>query len=303
MFLADGTPGGVITAEIMNWTGHVTAAPRSRLGDLLKRPELARTGIYILTGDDPENVGRGIAYIGESDNVGRRLTQHARTEEAGGKDFWSRALVITSKDANLTKGHVRFLESRLLTLATESARMGLANGTSPEPCSLPEADTADMEFFIEQVRIILPVLGIDLLRERPQVTEAATDQAAPRRVSPRFELSSRRHDLHAEAQEIDGEFVVLAGSQARKQWVGAGQSYKNLHQALADDGSLVPRDSSNHLAFAADTTFKSPSAASAVVLGRQDNGRKSWVVVGIGQTYAEWQESQIPDVLGEETTS
>jgi hypothetical protein len=31
LFLADGTPGGLLTAEIMNWTGHIIAAPRSDL--------------------------------------------------------------------------------------------------------------------------------------------------------------------------------------------------------------------------------------------------------------------------------
>ena len=30
LFLAEGTPGGR-TVEIMNWTGHVVAAPRSEL--------------------------------------------------------------------------------------------------------------------------------------------------------------------------------------------------------------------------------------------------------------------------------
>src|SRR5882724_5719750 len=48
LYLADGLPGGLLTAEIMNWTGHVVAAPRSDLAALLKRQETARTGIYIL---------------------------------------------------------------------------------------------------------------------------------------------------------------------------------------------------------------------------------------------------------------
>ena len=69
LFLADGTPGGLLTAEIMNWTGHVVAAPRSDLAALLKRSETSRTGIYILLGDDPENFGGTLAYIGEGDEV------------------------------------------------------------------------------------------------------------------------------------------------------------------------------------------------------------------------------------------
>ena len=31
LFLVDGTPGGLVTAEIMNWTGHLLAGPRSDL--------------------------------------------------------------------------------------------------------------------------------------------------------------------------------------------------------------------------------------------------------------------------------
>lgn len=31
LFLVDGTPGGLSTAEITNWTGHVLTAPRSQL--------------------------------------------------------------------------------------------------------------------------------------------------------------------------------------------------------------------------------------------------------------------------------
>ncbi len=43
VYLVDGTPGGLLTAEIMNWTGHVVAAPRSDIADLLAREEVRRT--------------------------------------------------------------------------------------------------------------------------------------------------------------------------------------------------------------------------------------------------------------------
>jgi hypothetical protein len=164
LYLADGTPGGLLTAEIMNWTGHVVAAPRSDLAGLLKRPEASRTGIYLLLGDDPDSLGGSIAYIGEGDDVGKRLYQHARAEEQGGKDFWDRAIMLTSKDANLTKAHARYLESRFITLASQARRSRLLNGTARAPLPLPEADVSDMEYFITQVKIVLPVLGVNILR-------------------------------------------------------------------------------------------------------------------------------------------
>lgn len=55
LFLVDGTPNGLLTAEIMNWTGHVLTGPRSKLSELVQRPECGRTGIYFLVGPDPDN--------------------------------------------------------------------------------------------------------------------------------------------------------------------------------------------------------------------------------------------------------
>src|SRR3954463_15020668 len=43
--------------------------------------------------------------------------------------FFTRVLVVVSKDENLTKGHARFLESRLIALTRAARRATLANGT------------------------------------------------------------------------------------------------------------------------------------------------------------------------------
>jgi hypothetical protein len=220
LFLADGTSGGLLTAEIMNWTGHVVAAPRSDLAALLRRPGTSRTGIYILLGDDPESFGGTLAYVGEGDEVRTRLRQHARAEEQGGKDFWDRAIVLTNKDANLTKAHARYLESRLITLAQRARRSRLINGTVPPPLPLPEADISDMEYFIAQAKIILPVLGVNILRSTAAAVRHAadTEPASAAVSSPVFELHVKRDGITATAREIDGEFTVLEGSGARAAW-------------------------------------------------------------------------------------
>jgi hypothetical protein len=43
--------------------------------------------------------------------------------------------------------------------------------------------------------------------------------------------------------------------------------------------------------FTQDVPFKSPSAASATVLGRTDNGRNTWRMKGTSITYGAWQEN------------
>jgi len=294
LFLADGTPSGIITAEIMNWTGHAMFAPRSRLADLIKRSEAARTGVYFLTGLDTEESFKPLVYIGETDNVGKRLAQHNKDET---KEFWDRACVITSKDQNLTKAHARYLESRLISIAAEAERAKLVNGTAPEYGLLPEADIADMEFFIEQVRIILPVLGLEFLRDAPKLIAQPTvhteEGESVVTTSPIFELIRQKNNIRAEAREVDSEFIVLKGSLAQNEWSGdKTSSYRRLHQSLIESGVLVLGNGGS-LVFQQDYAFNSPSAADAVISGYTSNGRKSWRLKGTKKTYADWQEEQV----------
>ncbi|QSZ50088.1 GIY-YIG nuclease family protein [Arthrobacter sp. D5-1] len=269
LFLADGTPGGLLTAEIMNWTGHVAAAPRSDLGALLKRPEASRTGIYILLGDDPESMGGSLAYIGEGDDVAKRLYHHSRNEDQGGKDFWDRAIVLTSKDTNLTKAHARYLESRFISLAQEANRSRLTNGTAPPLLPLPESDISDMEYFVTQAKIILPVLGVNIFRTTTTLRQPSDpiDLAAPAdpSVSPIFEIFVKKYGIRAAAQEIDGEFTVKKGSMARLSFTENSSNYELLHGELLKSGQLV-QDGEDTAIFAQDIVFRSPSAAAAIGL-------------------------------------
>ncbi|WP_308161675.1 GIY-YIG nuclease family protein [Mycolicibacterium goodii] len=304
LFLADGTPGGLLTAEIMNWTGHVVAAPRSDLAALLKRPEATRTGIYILLGDDPNSLGGQMAYIGEGDDVSKPLYQHARSEDQNGKDFWDRAIVLTSKDANLTKAHARYLESRFIALALQAGRARLTNGTTPPPIVLPEADVSDMEYFIEQAKIVLPVLGVNVFRS-PRASSNTPNSTAPdaRTDSPLFEMNLKKSGITATAQEVDGEFTVLEGSGARLAWTGVeGHSYTGLRAKLEQDGTLVPTPDGSAMRFSRDHVFASPSAAAAIVAGRSANGRTEWVVQGARKTYGQWETEGVEEAMQQEVS-
>ena len=106
-----------------------------------------------------------------------------------------------------------------------------------------------------------------------------------------FELESSRHGLAAAAHEDGKAFTVLAGSQAKLDWTGKPHSYLQLREDLRSSGALKLAEDGTHLVFATDTTFKSPSAASATVLGRTDNGRNTWRLKGSSITYAAWQDN------------
>ncbi|SHH95882.1 GIY-YIG nuclease family protein [Ferrimonas marina] len=286
LFLVDGSPHGLLTAEIVNWTGHVLTAPRSRLAELVKRPECARTGVYFLVGPDPDNSSRPKVYIGESDNVADRLRQHNRPEGKGGKDFWEKVCLVTSKDQNLTKAHIKYLECQLMAMAKGSGRCSLVNGTEHQYDALPEADLADMAFFIEQIKTLLPALGYDFLREPGAKVTALAEKSAPR-----FELAVTKHGVSAVAQEVDGEFVVSAGAVAKMQGRNSHSNYHGLWLSLLESG-VIEQDGDS-AKFIDDHAFNSPSAAAAVLCGYNCNGRKMWVVEGKAQTYGEWQQQQL----------
>lgn len=297
LHLVEGTPQGILTAEIINWTGHVLSAPRSKLAGLLSRPEITKAGVYFLVGPNPDADGQAFVYIGQSENIGRRLTQHNKDEK---KAFWEKTCVITSKDPNLTSGHIKYLESRLITVSANAGLISLTNDTSPEPSNLPEADIADMEYFLIQLRLMLPLLGFEFLREtatlqRNSATVAEREIGRTSR-SPLFELTSPRHNLTALAQEIDGEFIVQGGSQCRSGWEGtASHHYRNLWETLFQQNKIGP-DEKGRSVFKEDVAFSSPSAAAAIVYGRAANGRTAWRVKGTPQTYEDWQNSLLPHV-------
>jgi len=288
LFLVDGTPGGLTTAEITNWTGHVLTASRSDVAELLRRDEASRTGVCLLLGEDSETSGGTQCYVGETDSIADRIKQHLRD-----KDWWDRVVVITSKDENLTKSHVRYLESRLISLAHQAARVTLSNGTAPPQTRLPEADRSDMDYFVSQLQIVLPVLGVNAIRTRPAPAMPYGSPTAD--ASPVFSLVNKRTGTDARAQVIDGEFTLLAGSRVVPAWTATGTAdstrrsyagYRAQHDHLVADGSIEVTDGVG--VTTRDLVFGSPSTAGAVAIGRSCNGRISWVTVD-GIQFGAWE--------------
>lgn len=301
LFLVDGTAGGMMTAEIGNWTGHVLTGKRIDLSALRRREESARTGVYILFGTADD--GERLAYIGQSDDIATRLVNHD-----AGKDFWDEVVVITSKDANLTSAHVRYLEARLVRIAQSIGRVTLTNTQRPTGgAALPEADASDMDYFIDQVRILMPVLGHDLFRgrgdgtvtpRRPGVEESAPDPTSST-DSPTFHLRTRT-GVDASAQIIDGEFTVLRGSLVSATMTRSARQSESteqmFHRRTLQHAELLrtaePVAGGSVVRLTKDVPFTSPSAAAATAFGRASaNGRREWISE-TGETYGAWEDAR-----------
>jgi hypothetical protein len=299
LFLTDGIPDGLRTAEIMNWTGKMLVFPRAQLPTITKRPEMRRAGVYFLVGDDPNKPPRERIYIGESEDVLDRLKSHDGNPQ---KEFWSQTAVVISKDENLTKTHVRYLESKLIDLAHLAGRAELDNSTRPAPISLPESDKADMDFFLAQIQILLPVLGFPYTQQiatsaEPIAVNDPTPSAAP---SPALEMTYS--GASAEAVEIGGSFIVRANSTAKSTESNSlGKTYQRLRAECRSNGELADTNQPDLWRFTKDVRFNSPSAAAAVIAGSNINGRAAWILKATGQTYNQWKSSKLEEMTPDMT--
>lgn len=299
LYLADGTPSGVITAELGVSSVRAAVASRTALPELIRREEASRTGVYLLVGPDPDLPGRQLVYVGEGDQVKSRLAAHDADES---KEFFTRAVLIVSKDENLTKAHGRYLESRIIAAIRGAGRAKLVNGTEPPFKGLPEPEIADMERVLDEIEILLPVLGFDVLRPAgqeaggPNRAEAGERGTTPPAANQDALFVFTESGTDAKAREASDEFVVLAGSIAKAQEVpSCGEGLKRRRTQLIADGILAPADDNKLLRFTADTAFDSPSGAAGVVYGGNVSGNRYWRHATTGQTYGDWRKRRIGD--------
>jgi len=288
LFLVDGKPTGLRKATIHGWTGVVLVSSQSNFASLTSREEVDRTGVYVLTGPDPDKQGMTRVYIGSANSVRDRIKQSAEKRE-----FWETAIAVTTSDDDLSKGHAEYLEARLIEQTAQAGRVTLDNGTQPDTSRrrLPEADVANMEQFLANLRIILPVIGLEMLKPQPRaVTQTAKPVEERTTGDVQFEIR-HKSGVQATAVEEDGEFIVLEGTEALTDTGYVQQIYGGLKEKLIADRVLVPHGP-DKLRFVRPWPFGSPSAAAAVVLDRNSNGRTEWKVKGSKQTYHDWQQAQ-----------
>lgn len=257
IFIPSGDPDGVRIVEKSNWTGQAIVFPRALFPEVRSRDVLQRAGVYILWG--PGESGRfPRVYVGEGDAMLPRLDSHHKA-----KDFWTHGVVFSSKDQNLNKAHVQYLEARLVALAADAKRCELDNGNVPQLPSLSEPDAADAEGYLADLLLCLPIVGVSVF-DKPR-TETARQ----------IELFLSAKGVKARGYDGAEGFVVRAGSGAvREEAPSIHANYAEIRATLLESGVLVGDDDAYR--FTQDYSFDSPSMASGVVLGRSSNGRQEW---------------------------
>ncbi|MCG8633086.1 MAG: GIY-YIG nuclease family protein [Desulfobacterales bacterium] len=290
VYLADAIVTGIRYAELVNWTGHAIASPRGRLMELPKWPEAAKPGIYFLF-ESRFGDSKPMAYIGEPENVAHRLTSHDRN-----KEFWNEVIIFTSKDENLTKAHIRYLESIFVDLSKHADRYVLENGNIPSESSLPLADRDAMEEFVQNARMVLGVLGYSILEPILKYGNSAhlNTQSSNKHQDPDplRELTFTVNQSIAQGAVTDEGFVLKKGSDLSKTNTDSiPGELASIKARLLKDGAL--KENGGKLIAAEDILLSSSSYAAAIVAGTSRSGPQSWKTAN-GKTLKQIEDESLP---------
>lgn len=250
LYLPDGDPTGCLICDVANWDGKIFKIPKSLLSRYSNRPELQYTGLYFLIGgDDKPQI-----YIGEAENLYRRLAQHLD------EDFWSECLVIVKKENNINKAHAKYLENFFYQLAKATGRCALKNNCIPTKSSISEADEAVMDDFGLKVRDVISAIGYRFLT--PLISAGVKFIINPTKNNPQ---------MSAKGMLTNEGFVVIKGSTTAQKFSSASsKSLKAKWDELRVHG-IVKNNK-----FTTDYLTSAPSTAAAMVLGRNANGLTEW---------------------------
>ena len=268
MFLIEGEPSGRATCELSNWTGLGYRLPRHTIKDCDDRKDLKGPAVYMLFGLDDD--GKKAGYIGESEEALPRLKTHVRE-----KDFWTEALVFVSKDNNLNKAHIKYLESRMIELATYRKRYQLTQN-APKAPRINESEQSTMEEFLSNIIFLVDVLGHRIFEE-----DVIPESKSGNKVIFVTKIKSR--GAASKGHPTNDGFQVLAGSKAAtKETPSIPKGWKRLRDELIQKGIMAWNEDRTELTFIESYEFSSPTAAAGVCMGASANGLDEWVLESNG---------------------
>lgn len=274
IFLKDGTVTGMKFGEVVNHTIQSIVCPRLKASELSQLQEARRPGVYFLFGKD-EETNEDMVYIGEAENVFDRLQNHLAN-----KSFWNEVIFFISKDENLTKAHVKYLESRIVQIAYMAKRCKIENTNQPQLPSLPLADRDAMEEFLLQVKMLVGIFGYKILENIVQIIPKQTPiqtnvEEKILEAESSLELFFSVSGMNASAIQTNEGIVVLTGSDATVNITDSlSPGYRDFRQKLIDSEALQLYG--KKYKFEKEVLFSSPSAAAAIIVGYSYNGPQGW---------------------------
>ena len=261
LFLVNGTADSIVTAELSNWNGKAIKIPRIEVADC-KRADLTEPGVYFLFCRDDDNDTDSV-YIGEAENVRDRLIQHLKDAAAEKeKYYWNTAVVFTGRDLN--KALIRYLENKLVDMARASKRYEVLTKNTYKNTVLKESQTAAMDEFIDNIKVLINALGYKVLEPLIKKPEEGTSDDGM--------LYINIGKASAQGQITSEGFVVLAGAVINEK-----TSVKSLAKGMIKlRKKHMESERVKELKTTEDILFSSSSAAADFVLGYSVSGPATW---------------------------
>ncbi len=251
-YLVNGDPKGTQYAFIGNKICQMYVVPRSDLSYLNEQEKLQKPAFYILIGED--ETAKPKAYIGETENFRERVKDHENK-----KSFWQKALIFVSKDTDMTKVDVQYLEHKAIAEAKKASTYVLGeNKQIPKIPNLPEYQRDTMNEFFEDVKLLASFIGCNIFK----ITQPKKEHL--------FYCKGR--NCEAKGFYNTSGFTVLKGSVVAEQCTPSFH-WKEKREKLV--GEYATKKSAP-LTLASDVTFSSPSTAAMFCLGRSANGWNEW---------------------------
>lgn len=251
-YLIDGDPKGTQYAFISNKICQMFVVPRSNLSYLNTQEKLQKPAFYILLGEN--EAIKPQAYIGETENFRERVKDHDSK-----KPFWQKALIFVSKDADMTKADVQYLEFKAIVEAKKANTFVLSdNKQTPKSPNLPEYQKDAMDEFFEDVKFLSSFIGCNIF------------EAAHPKAEHLFYCKGRGCDAIG-FYSSEG-FTVLKGSIIAPTMVPSF-NWKEKRVAMLQEYTIVEGEK---FVMTSDKTFSSPSTAADFCVGSSNNGWLVW---------------------------
>ena len=265
LYLMDGEAAGRWVARLSNWNCVAYKIPYGDLKEFVNGDEdyclLSGPGVYFLFGKD-DATGNDFVYVGEADNVLRRIDQDHTFQK--NDTYWKEAITFVATDGSLDKARVKYLEHRFYTLAKEAERDVVKNSNTPTQSPLSKAVRDELEQFIRNAELILPVLGHRTLESMRLVT--ANMQAEDLLY---FSRNGGKGGRGLCRMTEDG-FWVLKGSYIYPNLSASAPN--GIRKARKEYARIIDQNS----ILQENIRFSSPSYAASFVCGKSSNGLKEW---------------------------
>lgn len=251
-YLIDRDPKGTQYAFISNKICQMFVVPRSNLSYLNTQEKLQKPAFYILLGEDESTKPQ--VYIGETENFKERVKDHDSK-----KAFWQKALIFVSKDDDMTKVDVQYLEHKAITEAKKANAFILSdNKQIPKAPNLPEHQQDSMDEFFEDVKFLASFIGYNIF----EISQPKSEHL----------FYTKGRGRNAKGFYSSDGFTVLKGSIIAKTIVPSF-NWKNKREKMIQDYTA---NENGVLVLTSDKTFSSPSTAADFCIGSSNNGWLVW---------------------------